>query len=127
MRQSCKQLEINALEEIGEPSEGEALVRLRRPGRQDSKRPRFGEGSRRAPERRLADPRLPLEDEDSRAVFQLVEKLRRSGELPLAAHDRVGHDSSVTWLGGRKQRGAASSAPLLHGAHAARRMGFVFA
>jgi hypothetical protein len=48
------------------------------------------------PERRLSDPRLTLEDERRWAAFQLLEKLRRSLELSLAAHDPLGHDLTVT-------------------------------
>ena len=50
--------------------------------------PCFGKSGRRVQARRLSDPWLPLEDEHRRTAFQLVDKLRRSLELSVAATTR---------------------------------------
>ena len=88
-RQQRQDVVEDTVEQVAEPDVGKLALRLRRPGREDTKPLRARIVDRRQPERRLPDPRLAFEDERSQPAFppctdegvELLEQLLPADDL----------------------------------------------
>jgi hypothetical protein len=89
--QPWQRLVGDTLEEVAQARVREAALRLRGARREhhEATCARRLDGS--LPERRLADPRVPLEDEHRRAVVRSLEEPRDGGQLLLPADDLEHH------------------------------------
>ena len=93
-RQLALRLLERGADEVGDRRVRELRLALRRARLQHAETARIGSPHRLEPERRLADPRLAVEDERGRTFGRAVEEAPGCGELLLAADDRGLHATS---------------------------------
>jgi hypothetical protein len=94
-RQLVHDLVDDALEQVGEPGEREASLRLGRLGSEDPVSALADARDRRLPDGRLSDPRLTFEHQHGEAVRDGGAELLDRGELPLPPEERCLADDAA--------------------------------